>query len=197
MPQRRQVPARPGHAFSWPAGMPRLTFEGLGGWLEFEPERPLGRTIWVRRYGTGAKERLEPVISLELYGACIALFRAGRVTFPETGSTRIAATYWLSQVVADARIGGHVERVPRRKRDRPGPAGSRGEAGLLVIDGNRDRPVEGFAYRAGYPGQEPWCNHDGPDVIPGRACECGQIVLRHSDYRERRAAELAAAVRAA
>jgi hypothetical protein len=73
---------------------------------------------------------------------------------------------------------------------------ARGEAGLLVIDGDRDRPVEGFAYRAGYPGKEPWCNHDGPGAVPGRACECGQVVIRNSDYRERKAAELASAIAA-
>ena len=197
MPQRRQVPARPKSTFSWPAGMPQLTFEALTIWLEAGPERPLGRTAWVRRYGTGPAAYLEPVTSLELHGACITLFKANRVIFPESGSTRISATYWLSQVVADSRIGGHVERVPRRKRDGPGPANARGQAGLLVIDGNRDRPVEGFAYRTGYPGGEPWCNHDGPDVIPGRVCECRQVAPRNSDYRERKAAELAAAIRAA
>ena len=192
---RRQLPARPGHIFRWPPDMPPLTFESLGQWLEFEPDRRMGTSVMVRRYGTGAKERLEPVISLELHGWCIALFKADRVIFPETRDVRIAVTYWLSQIVADSRIGGHVERVPRRKRDGPGLPTSRGKAGLLVIDGDRDRPVEGFAYRAGYPGEEPWCNHDSPDQVPGRPCECGQVAPRHSDYRDRRAAELLTAVR--
>jgi hypothetical protein len=183
--------------FRMPADMPRLDYAGLTAWLDGETTRRLGRTVVIRKYGTAPKNPPPPVIGFYLYGTAIAFIRPDRVTFPETGDTHLATAGWLTQIVRDNGIGTLVSRCPRRKQDGPGPETSRGRAGILLIDGSRDRPLEGFAYRAGHPGGEPWCNHDGPGSIPGQPCECGQRVPLHSWYRERKARELAAIARKA
>jgi len=179
-----------GYAYRFAGDCPRLDYATLAGWLGDEPVRRISGNVIVRRYGRqlpgGGR-----VISVELYGTCLALVRPDRVTFPETRDGRPAITEWAARVARDNGIGTPVFRYARRKADGPGPPGPRGPAGILLISGDRDRPVEGFTYRTHDPGGEPWCSHDGPDTVPGRMCECGQRVPRHSDYRERSAAALA------
>jgi hypothetical protein len=185
------------YIFRWPANIPRLGFTSLLTWLDSEPERTIGTTVTVRRIGRGERPGdLRPVIIIELYGLAIALLRSEYVYFPDTRDGHYATTEWLAKIVRDSGIGGSLFRYPRRKRDGLGPLVPRGRAGILLIDGSRDRPLEGFAYRPNQRGEEPWCNHDGLDATPGRMCECGVRVPRHSDYRDRKAAELRDLVRA-
>lgn len=191
------------YIFQFPAGMPDLTFAQLGARLNAlcDPaEHPrctscelrIGTTVHVRWHG---RDRAQGV-SFRLYDTLIARIGPQLVWFPEHGDGHTATTYWTERIAADNRIGSSVYRIRRRKADRPGPAVTRGLSGLLVIDGSRDRPVEGYAYPVGEYGAEPWCNHDGPGAVPGRRCECGEVVPRESDYSRRRRAELAAAVAA-
>jgi hypothetical protein len=180
------------YVFRFPAGMPKLDFASLAEWMTGHTARRIGATVVVRRTGHGCPH--PHVIGIELYGLCIALVKPDRVVFPETRDTHAATSYWLGRIIADNGIGRSAWRIRRRKADRPGPPVARGQAGLLVIDGDRDRPVEGFAYRTQDPGGEPWCYHDGPDVIPGKMCECGQRAPLHSDFRERAAAIVASAI---
>ena len=175
------------YAFRAPAGTPELTCEGLSAYLgASRSKRAIGTTVTVMHVAAAPGE---PAYDFRLYGLVIAQIFPGRVYFPRTDDTHQATSSWLSAIVRDNGIGSGVWRIRRRAADVPGPMGG----GLLAVDGDRDRPVEGYAYRVGQRGEGPWCNHDGPAAVPGTVCECGVTVPPESDYSRRRRTELAAA----
>ncbi len=178
--------SRSEYAFRVPAATPELTYEGLSGYLgEDRSLRAIGTTVKVMRVAAFGGLAYD----FRLYGLVIATISPDKVYFPRTDDTHQATAAWLSRIVRDNGIGGSVWRIRRRAADVPGPMGG----GLLTVGGDRDRPVEGYAYRVRQHGEEPWCNHDGPDAVPGTVCECGVTVPPESDYSRRRRAELAAA----
>lgn len=166
------------YIFRMPAGTPDLTFAGLAARLREVCDLPrckacclaIGTTVRVSRAG-GRRDALD----FSLYGTVIARISMGTVYFPETGDAHLATTEWLSRIVHDNGIGSRVWRIRRHAADGPGAPVARGYAGLLVIDGDRARPAEGYRYAAGQPGREPWCTHDAAAVHPVTLlCECGE-----------------------
>ena len=123
-----------------PAGTPDLTFDDLDAWLGPASARAIGTTVVIYRN--------PDAITIELYGVIIAELseRPRRVRFPSADDAHLTTTEWLGKIIRDNAIGSSVSRVRRHKADGPGPAVSRGEAGLLIIDGDRGRTVFGQTY---------------------------------------------------
>ena len=184
-----------GFIFRMPAGTPRLDYGGLtayiraaynGEKLRYGDHARIGTTVRVRY--TGTRPGIVPmrdVIEFQLYDLTIAVISRNRVEFPFTRDAHMATGEWISRIVRDNQIGGGVFRVRRRAHD-PLIPGPRGYVGPLIIDGDRDRPVEGYGYQVNsrLSGAMPWCNHDGPER-PGERCECGMYVPPASDYTRR------------
>ena len=127
--------------FKIPAGTPDLTFEDLDAWLGRASARAIGTTVVIYRN--------PDAITIELYGLIIAeLYESPkrRVVFGSTDDAHLATTEWLGKIIRDNCIGSSVYRVRRHKVDGPGPAVSRGQAGLLIIDGDRGKTVFGQTY---------------------------------------------------
>jgi hypothetical protein len=122
-----------------PEGTPDLSHDALAAYLDSRDERKIGATVTVENYREG-------VIDVRLYDTRIAQIGPNLVFFPGPDDPHIATTYWLAKVVQDNGIGGNVFRVRRHKSDGEGPPVARGQAGLLTVDGDRDRPVFGRSY---------------------------------------------------
>jgi hypothetical protein len=123
-----------------PQGIPELTFDDLDAWLGRRSACAIGTTVVVHR--------TPEAITIELYGLVIAELyeRPRRVTFPSADDAHLTTAAWITRIVRDNAIGTSVYRVRRHKADGPGPAVSRGQAGLLVIDGDRGKTVFGQTY---------------------------------------------------
>lgn len=152
------------YIFRMPYGTPDLDYGSLAEYLvrragvtstrelrNFSSYAEIGTTVRIRWIGPGRDESaaLPPAIGFWLYGTLIARIMPGDVYFPRTDDTHQATTYWLAQIIADNAIGTNAGRIRRHKADGPGPMGPRGHAGLLVIDWDRSKPVEGHSYQTG------------------------------------------------
>jgi hypothetical protein len=108
----------PEYLFRFPASMPELTYAGLG-----RTDR-IGRTVRVDHW---------PMTRvLRLYGTVIARIYEDRVEFPVTGDQHQATREWLVRIVRDNGIGNTVWRDRR---------------GVLLVDGTKNRPVEGCTFK--------------------------------------------------
>jgi hypothetical protein len=147
------------YIFRMPEGCPYLDFTSLKAYiraaynsedLHFTDHAEIGTTVRVVWHGS-RRPRLElpPSIAFELYGFTAAEIYPDRVGFAAADDPHMATTAWLSRIVYDNAIGHGVSRVRRRKADGEGPPIARGHAGLLVIDGNRDKLVTGQSYPVG------------------------------------------------
>lgn len=183
--------------FRFPADTPKLDYNGLSHYIhdrfgDRAGSGSIGTTVTI----THRTRDREAGITFILYGTTIAVIRPGRAEFPFTTDAHMATAEWIGRIVRDNGIGGGVFRMRRRAAD-PLIPGPHGYVSPLLVDGNYDRPVNGYAYPAGQPGAEPWCNHDGPPAsvsVTGAArCECGMYVPPESDYSKRKSAEQAAA----
>lgn len=140
------------YIFRFPAGAPDLDFTSLSAWLGLRHTRQAGTTVTVTYLAASADEAGEiwgARFEIMLYRTVIAWVYADRVYFPGPDDPHHATTAWISKIVRDNAIGGGVFRIRRHKTDGPGPRTPRGRAGLLVIGGNRDKPVPGRAYPVG------------------------------------------------
>jgi hypothetical protein len=132
----------------FPENTPELTYEALTAYEEkhWHPYAdgsryaPIGTTVTITKAGD------LNAFDLRLYGLTIARIFQDQVFFPLTGDAHMATREWLGKIVRDNGIGSSVWRIRRRTTDGPGPYVARGRAGLLCIDGNRSRPVEGHGY---------------------------------------------------
>ena len=137
------------YIFRFPADTPPMTFDDLALRLEetCDQERctscyaRIGTTVQVRWHTAGRSALL-----VRLYETTIAILEAdGAIRFPND-DPHMATAEWISRIVRDNGLGSGVGRIRRRRADGPGPEGTRGMAGLLVIDGDRDKPVHGRAW---------------------------------------------------
>lgn len=133
------------YIFRFPAAMPELTFEALTSRLRALCDREqctscydeIGTTVQVRWI------RSKNAIMIRLYGTTIAILSDdGSVQFP-ADDPHLTTTEWITRIVRDNGLGNRVWRIRRHASDGPGPEVQRGHAGLLVIDGDRDKPVHG------------------------------------------------------
>jgi hypothetical protein len=138
--------------FKMPKDTPELDFVTLkarmeaeygGEELRYGDKLEIGTTVIIRWNDSGGL----PSVEFVLYGLHIARISANEVRFTYTDDPHLATAEWTAKIVRDNAIGGSVWRMPRRKADGEGPWTSRGRAGLLCINGNRDKPVWGNTYR--------------------------------------------------
>jgi hypothetical protein len=130
------------YIFQVPQNTPDLTFAELAAWTtkgRDKMSRKIGTTVEVGWYDEGES------VYFELYDTIIARLMPAEIYFPVTGDAHMATTQWLSMIARDNGLGG-VWRIPRHTDDLPGPIAARGRAGLLTLDGDRDKPVEGHTY---------------------------------------------------
>lgn len=130
------------YIFRWSANVPQLSYAGLRRYLD---EKDAGR----REIGSTVEVRAIPgAVIFRLYELDLAIISGApmHVKFTQADDPREATKHWLSRIVQDNDLGHGVSRVRRRKSDGPGPRHGHGEAGVLVIDGNRDKPVIGQTY---------------------------------------------------
>jgi hypothetical protein len=123
------------YRFRIPENCPELSAEGLSEWLGKRSHRKIGRTVTIR---PGA---MRETFYFVLYEAVIAEIGPEQVYFPVTGDAHQATTAWLSRIVHDNGLGLTAWRVDGRAPGHRDPA-----PGLLAIDGDRARPVEGHGY---------------------------------------------------
>jgi hypothetical protein len=137
------------YQFRWPADVPEMTFAALAARLSELCDRancvsdyvPLGTTVQVRWH-----TRDHSSILVRLYDTTIAVLTSDdTIRFPND-DPHMATTAWIARIVRDNGLGHSVQRIRRRAGDGPGPEMSRGQAGLLVIDGDRDKPVHGRSW---------------------------------------------------
>lgn len=136
--------------FRFPADTPPMTFEALAARLRAvcDHERCLscydtiGTTVQIRWHTADRSS-----VMVRLYETTIAVLTDDdTIRFPNDDPHK-TTTEWISKIVHDNGLGHGVCRIRRRKSDGPGPDASRGQAGLLVIDGDRNKPAHGRAWR--------------------------------------------------
>jgi hypothetical protein len=137
--------------FRWPADMPEMTFEALAARLAALCDHgncmsdvvQIGSTVKIRWY-----DRAHTVIMIRLYDTTIAILGSdGTVRFPND-DPHLTTTRWIAKIIADNGLGNYASRIRRRKADGPGPEAARGQAGMLVIDWDRSKPVHGQVHLA-------------------------------------------------
>jgi hypothetical protein len=137
------------YIFQFPAGTPPMTFDALAHMLDelCDVERcmscyaRIGSTVQVRWH-----VRNRSAVTVRLYETTIAILTAdGTIRFPND-DPHMATTEWISKIIYDNGLGGRAWRIRRHAADGPGPEVARGRAGLLCIDGDRDKPVYGRAW---------------------------------------------------
>jgi hypothetical protein len=135
--------------FRFPADVPPMTFEALAARLRAVCNLDrcsscydtIGTTVQVRW-----NSRDHSAVLIRLYETTIAILgKDGSIQFPNDDPHK-ATTEWISKIVRDNGLGSGVCRIRRRKSDGPGPDVALGQAGLLVIDGDRSKPVHGRAW---------------------------------------------------
>jgi hypothetical protein len=133
------------YLFRFPDDVPPMTFEALAARLRaicgharcMSCYDTIGTTVQVRWHTADRSS-----VMVRLYDTTIAVLTDdGTIRFPND-DPHMATTEWISKIVRDNGLGSWVGRIRRRKADGPGPETSRGQAGLLVVDG-RDAPVHG------------------------------------------------------
>lgn len=137
------------YQFKWPADMPEMTFDALAARLRAVCDRErcmscpakIGSTVTLRWHVSD-----KSAVMVRLYQTTIAILTAdGTVRFPNDDPHQ-ATTAWIERIVRDNGLGWRVGRIRRHAADGPGPVTPRGEAGLLVIDFERRKPVHGRAW---------------------------------------------------
>lgn len=132
------------YIFRFPAGVPKLTYEALETYVL---ATPMGRMNVRRDIGTTVTVTLEhDSARVRLYGYTLAVLRSHQVAFNSTDDPHMSTSAWLSKIIRDNGIGGLAWRIRRHASDGEGPCVPRGHAGLLTIDGDRNRPVFGNTY---------------------------------------------------
>lgn len=130
--------------FRFPADTPPMTFEDLAALLSDLCDRAnclsdyvqIGTTIQIRWNG-----RNHDAILVRLYETTIAILgKDGLIRFPNDDPHK-TTTEWISKIIRDNGLGSGAARIRRRKSDGPGLSTGFGRTGLLVIDGDRSRPV--------------------------------------------------------
>lgn len=136
------------YIFRMPRDVPEMTYEGLDAYLGKHPSGRIGTTVTVAYHGSRRHlaAALPPAITVTLYQTRIARVMPGMVYFCPTGDAHQATHAWISRIIADNGIGGMAWRIRRQRHDPPGTPVARGRAGLLTVDGIRERPVEGHAF---------------------------------------------------
>lgn len=123
------------YIFRMPKDTPELTHETLDAYIGPTRNRAsIGATVSVYRW---AKDN---GLRFELYWTTLAVIYPGRVEFTTHGDTHGATREWLQKIATDNGIGQNVWRDRSYQRD-----GFR-YPGKLIIDGDRNKPVEGRAY---------------------------------------------------
>jgi hypothetical protein len=136
--------------FRWPADTPEMTFESLAARLSDLCDRAncladtvqIGTTVELRWHG-----RDHSAVMVRLYSTTIAVLADdGTIRFPND-DPHMTTREWIGKIIYDNGLGGSAWRIRRRASDGQGPAVARGSAGLLCIDGDRDKPVHGPVHR--------------------------------------------------
>lgn len=145
--------------FRMPENTPDLDFTSLEAYIRaaYDGEGPrhgdhaeIGTTVQVVWHGSRRPGlELPPAVDFQLYGLHIARIFPDRVNFAKHDDPHMATGEWVAKIIRDNAIGTSAGRIRRRKADGEGPWMSRGRAGLLVIDGDRDKPVTGRTYPVG------------------------------------------------
>jgi hypothetical protein len=139
------------YIFRFPADTPPMTFEALAARLSALCDHAnclsdyvqIGTTVQLRW-----NSRDHSAILVRLYETTIVILaKDGTIRFPNDDPHK-TTNEWISRIVRDNGLGSGVCRIRRRKSDGPGPAASLGQAGLLCIDGDRDKPVHGRTWTA-------------------------------------------------
>jgi len=155
------------HPFYFPADTPEMTFTALAARLQAVCSRSqcmsyyatIGTTVQVRWRTTGRSS-----ILVRLYETTIAILSwDGTIRFPND-DPHMTTTEWISKIIYDNGLGSRAWRIRRRASDPPGPEISRGRAGLLCIDGDRDKPVHG----------RPWCSTRSGSPATGISVRSGR-----------------------
>jgi hypothetical protein len=110
------------YPFRFPKDTPALTYEGLRNTVR------IGTTVTAEH----SEDYVSPFVTLSLYGTPLARISAAHVQFLRTGDHHQATREWLTRIVQDNGIGSACFRI---------------RGGLMVIDGDPGRPVEGVTYR--------------------------------------------------
>lgn len=111
----------PDYLFRFPASTPLLTHAGLADTVR------IGRTVDVKHWPAhGPCARV-----ILLYGKAIASIFEDRVEFPVTGDRHRATREWIARIARDNQIGTAVWRDRR---------------GVLLVDGIKNRQVEGGTF---------------------------------------------------
>lgn len=141
------------YVFRYPKDTPEMNYNTLAARLRAVCDRErctscplaIGSTVTVRWH-----DRARSSVMVQLYDTCIAVMDEHTVRFPNDDPHQ-TTTEWICKIVADNGLGGNVGRIRRRKADGPGPETRRGgQAGLLVIDFDRDAPVHGRVWSVDY-----------------------------------------------
>jgi len=138
------------YIFRFPADTPELTYAALAPLVtracgSYEQctscHLKIGTTV------TARWNRRGDAIIVRLYDLDIAtLYRGSIVSFTYTDDGHGATREWIDRIIWDNALGLRPWRIRRRKSDGPGPVVARGEAGLLCMGGDRNRPVFGHVY---------------------------------------------------
>lgn len=115
-----------------PAQIPGLDHASLHAYIGGRAGRRIGTTVTVGRV------LVDPGITFVLYETRLATIYPDRVDFDHHGDTHQLTSSWLGRIVRDNKLGAVVCRI----RPRSGFPG----AGILTIDGDRDKPIEGRTY---------------------------------------------------
>lgn len=134
------------YIFRFPHDTPPMTYTALAARLRdrWYPDASgrhhakIGATVTLRWHTAD-----QSAVMVRLYETTIAILADdGTIRFPND-DPHYASTYWIEKIIADNGLGCRAGRIRRRKSDGPGPQVARGQAGLLCIDFDRDKPVHG------------------------------------------------------
>lgn len=136
------------YIFRIPQDAPDLDYASLNTWMGLRGQRKIGTTVTIVALDEHetAMGQIPASFEIWLYETLIARIYPDRVDFPGPDDPHMATSAWLFKVIRDNAIGHTCFRIRRHKNDGPGPVVARGQAGLLVIDGDRDKPVFGRHY---------------------------------------------------
>ena len=115
------------YLFRFPASTPELAYAGLFAYIVShggDKAGTIGTTVTLNRYNDGT-------IHLRLYSTTLAVIAADRVEFKATGDHHQATREWLTKIIRDNDLGASAWR---------------GRDGVLCIDGDPARPVEGHTF---------------------------------------------------
>ena len=120
------------YIFRVPQDTPPLTFEGLAAYIGSGGERKIGTTVLVTLHP--ARDDCAASVTFRLYDTNLAVIDATGVYFTRHGDRHQATREWIAMIAVSNEIATSAWR-PR--------------SGVLCLDGNPQRPVEGHAYVRG------------------------------------------------